>query len=216
VRDFGSRRSTTWRRDEQAADAGKLTVTEMMPEARSGAPVPRKVEAAPILAMPTGPRPTIADLFGAVQQRAEGADPDTAAIHTAAKRGTATASSSLPYGETIQGLFGHHDVSSVRAHTGSDARETGMSREASLERRRTGSTSSGSQAPRADTHGEPGKRTLTEAVGPVQAKLAIPMGAGGSAPGGLDHMAAHAAAERGVATPASALPHGNAPQGGGS
>jgi hypothetical protein len=61
-----------------------------------------------------------------VQQRATG-EPDApaaaneAGVHAAAAQGIATPSSRLPYSDTIQHLFGRHDVSSVQAHTGSEA-----------------------------------------------------------------------------------------------
>lgn len=44
-----------------------------------------------------------------------------AAIHAAAARGIATSWSALPDAALIQRWFGHHDVSSIRAHTGSAA-----------------------------------------------------------------------------------------------
>jgi hypothetical protein len=56
-----------------------------------------------------------------VQRKASGGEPDAAATHSAAERGVGTASSSLPHGETIQRLFGRHDVSGIQAHTGGDA-----------------------------------------------------------------------------------------------
>ena len=55
-----------------------------------------------------------------VQQRASGAHGETE-VHAAAARGVATAASPLPHGDTIQRLFGRHDVSGVQAHTGEDA-----------------------------------------------------------------------------------------------
>ncbi|MEO7731335.1 MAG: DUF4157 domain-containing protein [Kofleriaceae bacterium] len=39
-------------------------------------------------------------------------------VHRAAAQGVATPSGLLPHGDTIQRAFGHHDISSIRAHTG--------------------------------------------------------------------------------------------------
>jgi Domain of unknown function (DUF4157) len=55
-----------------------------------------------------------------VQQRANGEQAE-AAVHSAAAQGVATAASPLPFGDAIQRSFGRHDISSVQAHTGSDA-----------------------------------------------------------------------------------------------
>jgi len=46
---------------------------------------------------------------------------DAASVHAAAAQGTAPPASPLPHGESIQRLFGRHDVSRVQAHTGPDA-----------------------------------------------------------------------------------------------
>src|SRR5262245_9386314 len=55
-------------------------------------------------------------------QRSQAATADTPAtatpsVHAAAARGVAGSSHALPFGDTIQRLFGRHDISSVRAHT---------------------------------------------------------------------------------------------------
>jgi len=42
-------------------------------------------------------------------------------VHAAAAQGIATPSSRLPHSDTIQRLFGRHDISSVQAHTGAEA-----------------------------------------------------------------------------------------------
>ena len=39
-------------------------------------------------------------------------------VHAAAAQGVATPSATLPHGDTIQRAFGHHDISSIQAHTG--------------------------------------------------------------------------------------------------
>ncbi len=58
-----------------------------------------------------------------VQQRvAEPHDPrDETAVHAAASRGVAAPASPLPFSDTLQRLFGRHDVSSIQAHTGPEA-----------------------------------------------------------------------------------------------
>ncbi len=45
----------------------------------------------------------------------------SATVHSAAQRGTRGAGSQLPYLAQIQGGFGRHDVSGIKAHTGSEA-----------------------------------------------------------------------------------------------
>lgn len=69
----------------------------------------------------SSPRPTLQMLFGV--QRAEAAAPaeDSAQVHAAAARGTATPASKLPYADQIQRAFGQHDISGIHAHVGSDA-----------------------------------------------------------------------------------------------
>ena len=58
-----------------------------------------------------------------VQQRAaDKYDPsDEATVHAAAPRGVATPASPLPFSDTLQRVFGRHDVSSIQAHTGPEA-----------------------------------------------------------------------------------------------
>ena len=65
----------------------------------------------------------------AVQLRAEAEPgghtvPDDAAVHAAATRGVATPASPLPHGATLQQVFGRHDVSGIKAHTGAHAAVT--------------------------------------------------------------------------------------------
>ncbi len=82
MRDFGSKQSTTWDRDDQAAAAwpssGKRTLTETLPAAMGGAPMHRKVEEAP-----APPRPTIHELFGAVGAGTNGTPINSAAAGAA-------------------------------------------------------------------------------------------------------------------------------------
>lgn len=59
-----------------------------------------------------------------VQRRAQTGEVEPSTVHAAASRGVATGSSPLPHGDTIQRAFGHHDVSSIRAHTGAEATES--------------------------------------------------------------------------------------------
>jgi hypothetical protein len=51
----------------------------------------------------------------------DGSEPDDATIHRAAEQGVATPSRDLPFADRIQAAFGGHDLSDVRAHTGSEA-----------------------------------------------------------------------------------------------
>ena len=58
-----------------------------------------------------------------VQRRVAAPHPadDTATVHAAAAKGVATPGSSIPHSDTIQRAFGHHDLSAVQAHSGSQA-----------------------------------------------------------------------------------------------
>ena len=69
-----------------------------------------------------GAGPEVPNVPGApeVQRRGDGAG-DDAAVHAAAQHGTRGASEPLPHLDTIQRLFGRHDVTGVKAHTGDDA-----------------------------------------------------------------------------------------------
>jgi len=62
----------------------------------------------------------------AVQMHGGGAQPE-AAVHDAAAQGVATPASALPFGDTLQRAFGRHDISSVQAHSGSEAAHTAKS-----------------------------------------------------------------------------------------
>jgi hypothetical protein len=60
-----------------------------------------------------------------VQLRADAAvRRDESTVHAAAERGVATPPTALPHAASIQHLFGRHDISSIRAHTGSEAAVT--------------------------------------------------------------------------------------------
>ncbi|HEX8112293.1 MAG TPA: DUF4157 domain-containing protein, partial [Kofleriaceae bacterium] len=61
-----------------------------------------------------------------VQQRAANKpEPsDEATVHAAASRGVATPASSLPFSDTLQRVFGRHDISVIQAHTGLEAAES--------------------------------------------------------------------------------------------
>jgi hypothetical protein len=73
-----------------------------------------------------GKRTQVEQVYGgAVQLRADAAPAaGPSAVQAAAARGVATACSKLPHGETLQRLFGRHDISAVQAHTGSEAAVT--------------------------------------------------------------------------------------------
>ena len=127
MHDVDGKRPATWNQHNEGAAAeqapGKRTLTEQMPASIAPVqqkPVQQKIDAA-APAMPSASRPTLHDLFGAVQRKANGGEPDTAAVHDSAQRGIATSSSSLPHGETIQRSFGRHSVAEVQAHTGAEA-----------------------------------------------------------------------------------------------
>jgi hypothetical protein len=47
--------------------------------------------------------------------------PDPTAIHASARRGLATPATQLPFRDTIQRVFGRHDLSSIQAHVGPEA-----------------------------------------------------------------------------------------------
>jgi hypothetical protein len=88
----------------------------------ASSPVQRKAESSAMgPATPSGPRLTALDPFGRVQRKAADVEPDTTAVHASAQRGIATSASPLPHAERIQQLFGRHDISGVKAHTGPDA-----------------------------------------------------------------------------------------------
>ena len=132
MRDFGSKRSSTSGRDENAAaagpGAGKRTLTDMLPPAKS--PVQRMAAVsapAPVSAVPNAQRQTLHDLFGGVQRKLSVAEPDPATIHADAQQGIATAAAPLPYAETIQRAFGRYDVSTIQAHTNADAASSARS-----------------------------------------------------------------------------------------
>jgi hypothetical protein len=89
-------------RSSQLPGAGKRTLTEQL--------VPQAVPSAP--------------QASAVQGRANtdaSASLDDPAVHAAASRGVATPASSLPHGAALQQLFGRHDISGIKAHTGAEA-----------------------------------------------------------------------------------------------
>jgi hypothetical protein len=100
--------------DHHVPVVGKQTLTEHLPVQRAASPQPTARAAVP---MPTGPRPTLQMLFG----RPRGAAGEPGDVHAAALRGTATAATQLPHLDAIQRSFGRHDVSGVKAHTGSEA-----------------------------------------------------------------------------------------------
>ena len=68
-----------------------------------------------------GRRTLVEQAYPWMVQRVASADADPDAIHAAAQRGVATPATALPFGQTIQRLFGRHDISQVQAHTGTEA-----------------------------------------------------------------------------------------------
>jgi len=70
-----------------------------------------------------GKRTLVEQAFAAqVQMRAsESPRADHGPVHATAARGIATPGAPLPHRDTIQRVFGRHDVSSIQAHTGTEA-----------------------------------------------------------------------------------------------
>src|SRR4051812_24537512 len=58
---------------------------------------------------------------GAARVQRKGGGGDAEGVHAAADTGIAGPGGPLPFGDRIQSLFGGHDVSGVRAHTGAAA-----------------------------------------------------------------------------------------------
>jgi hypothetical protein len=87
----------------------------------SGADSPRTTPA--LSELPAPGRQTLTGALGPIQRRVTGPGEsyDAETTRAAAERGAATPAAALPHGDTIQRLFGHHDISSIQAHTGSDA-----------------------------------------------------------------------------------------------
>lgn len=84
-------------------------------DATSPPPPPRSTE------LEVGEDPFALHLIGSpVQMRADG-PPTTDQVHEAAAAGTAGSGGALPFAEEIQRSFGHHDVSHVKSHTGTEA-----------------------------------------------------------------------------------------------
>ena len=92
----------------------------------------RTDESAPGSARPTAAMPgkhTLVDqvqcmpLDGAVQAKAGADSHSSECIQVAAAHGTSGPAQEMPHAHTIQGLFGRHDVSGVKAHTDSAAAE---------------------------------------------------------------------------------------------
>jgi hypothetical protein len=98
-------------------------LTTLLPPAIAPAP---RVQRAPSTAAPSGPRPSLHELFGGVQRKDGDGPSRTAAIHASAQAGIATSTSRLPFAESIQRSFGRHDISGIRAHTGADAAATAV------------------------------------------------------------------------------------------
>jgi hypothetical protein len=58
---------------------------------------------------------------------AEERDGGVASVHTTAEKGTRGAGGAMPFQSQIQASFGRHDISGIKAHTGSEAREANTS-----------------------------------------------------------------------------------------
>jgi hypothetical protein len=81
-----------------------------------------RVEATATAGKPTAAQaPGKQTLVQLMDQLASDARPSDRAVHAAAERGTATPATTLPFRDSIQRVFGHHDISGVQAHVGSEA-----------------------------------------------------------------------------------------------
>src|SRR5687768_4113437 len=74
-----------------------------------------------------GKRSLVESTYGAVQHKGGDGAQDSEAVHTAADAGVSGGGGSLPFAEKIQSSFGSHDISGVRAHTGTAAAEANAS-----------------------------------------------------------------------------------------
>jgi hypothetical protein len=70
-----------------------------------------------------GKRTLVETAHGGVVQRKETGEAPRSGVHAAAERGTVGPGGPLPHAETIQRLFGRHDVSGMRAHTDGAAQQ---------------------------------------------------------------------------------------------
>ncbi|MBC7974201.1 MAG: DUF4157 domain-containing protein, partial [Myxococcales bacterium] len=95
----------------QALGPGKQTLVEQI-----RVPVQRKADAPSDAARRDS-------AWASMIQLVRGSEPADSAgsVRGAATQGVATPSGPLPHGDTIQRAFGHHDISSVQAHTGPEA-----------------------------------------------------------------------------------------------
>jgi hypothetical protein len=95
----------------QELGPGKQTLVEQI-----RVPVQRKADA-------RGDAALRDSAWASMIQMVRGSEPaeGAGAVHAAAAQGVATPSGPLPHGDTIQRAFGHHDISSIQAHTGPNA-----------------------------------------------------------------------------------------------
>jgi Domain of unknown function (DUF4157) len=95
----------------QKLGPGKQTLAEQI-----RIPVQRKADA-------VGDAALRDSAWASMIQLVRGSEPadGAGAVHAAAAQGVATPSGPLPHGDTIQRAFGHHDISSIQAHTGPEA-----------------------------------------------------------------------------------------------
>jgi hypothetical protein len=90
---------------------GSLGPLASGPEARAKYPAAGKQTLVEQLVAPVA-QPRVADQHDQL---------DETTLHTAASRGVATPASPLPFSDTLQRVFGRHDISSIQAHTGPEA-----------------------------------------------------------------------------------------------
>jgi hypothetical protein len=90
--------------------SGKASTSSASAPGRSDGPSP-------------GKRTLVETAHGGVVQRKETGEAPRSEVHAAAERGTVGPGGPLPHAETIQRLFGRHDVSGMRAHTDGAAQQ---------------------------------------------------------------------------------------------
>lgn len=148
MRDFRDQRSTTWNQATNATDGGlapgKRTLVEMAPQpaigpdaahaharpdAAASAPVQRKAESSdPVPATPSGPRPTIHDLFGRVQRKAVVAEAEAPRPGTTLTSPAIAAGPGTPLAADVRAPMERAfaaDFAAVRVHEGAYVRNIG-------------------------------------------------------------------------------------------
>jgi hypothetical protein len=179
-----------------------LPATSSPVQLKADAPTSTQRKADAATPTPIGPRPSTVALFAGVQRKATSADDNIEQNHASVLRGVATAAEPLPHTERIQPLFGRHDGGGVQTPVGGDvARASGE-----IEERSTIEDLFGGMERRASVEPAPVQRTsrgvpfLQLGAGPIQQRASDEAAGGETAE-------IHEAAQRGISTPATQLPH---------